>query len=112
MSEDDKPLLWLAGQVKTPPFSAEARVEAGFLLRRLQRGEILGLPQSRPMPTIGRGCHELRIVDQNVTWRIVYLVDTDAVVILEVFSKKTRATPTRVMETCKARIKRYREARG
>ena len=45
------PLVWLFGEVKTPPFSAEARVEAGFLLRRLQQGETLGLPQSRPMPT-------------------------------------------------------------
>ena len=70
----DVPLVWLFGEVKTPPFSAEARVEAGFLLRRLQQGETLGLPQSRPMPTIGTGCHELRIPDRSVTWRIVYHV--------------------------------------
>jgi len=50
----DKPLVWLHGQVKTPPFSSEARVEAGFLLRRLQRGETPGLPASRPMPAVGR----------------------------------------------------------
>ncbi len=31
----DKPLVWLRGEVKTPPFGAEARVQAGFLLRRL-----------------------------------------------------------------------------
>ena len=112
MNPTDKPLLWLGGQVKTPPFSAEARLEAGFLLRRLQRGENLSLPQSRPMPSIGRGCHELRIVDRDATWRIVYLVDTDAVVILEVFSKKSRVTPKRVIETCRMRIATYREARG
>jgi hypothetical protein len=63
----DVPLVWLFGAVKTPPFSAEARVEAGFLLRRLQQGETLGLPQSRPMPTIGAGCHELRIPDRSGT---------------------------------------------
>ena len=39
------------------------------------------------MPTIGRGCHELCIPDQNRTWRIVYYVDTVAIVILEVFAK-------------------------
>jgi len=33
----DKPLVWLHGAVKSPPFSATARLEAGFLLRRLQR---------------------------------------------------------------------------
>ena len=112
MSSDDKPLLWLAGQVKSPPFSAEARLEAGFLLRRLQKGDNLALPHSRPMPSIGRGCHELRIIDKNSTWRIVYLVAKDAVVILEVFSKKTRATPTKVIDTCQARLRSYRDARA
>lgn len=98
MSPDDKLLVWLSGEVKTPPFSAEARLETGFLLRRLQQGENLSLPHSRPMTSVGAGCHELRIVDKNATWRIVYLVDTDAVVILDVFKKKTQATPKRVIE--------------
>ena len=108
MSPGDKPLVWLAGEVKSPPFSAEARLEAGFLLRRLQRGDLLSMPQSRPMPTIGSGCHELRIVDQDATWRIVYYVDRDAVVILEVFSKKTKETPKHVMEICRGRLRAYR----
>ena len=111
MSPDDKPLVWLSGEVKSPPFSAEARVEAGFLLRRLQRGEGLGLPQSRPMPSVGRGCHELRIVSRDKTWRIMYYVDRDAVVILEVFAKKTRGTPKQVVDVCKARLRDYRDAR-
>ena len=111
MSPDDKPLVWLAGEVKSPPFSADARLEAGFLLRRLQRGELLTMPRSRAMPSIGRGCHELRIVDQDVTWRIIYFVDRDAVVILEVFEKKTRSTPKRVIEVCQARLTAYRSAR-
>ena len=48
-----KPLVWLRGRVKTPPFSVGARLEAGLLLRRLQRGDALSLPHSRPMPSIG-----------------------------------------------------------
>jgi phage-related protein len=112
MSPDDKPLVWLAGEVKTPPFSTEARLEAGFLLRTLQRGENLSMPHSRPMPSVGRGCHELRIVDQDVTWRIMYFVDRDAVVILEVFKKKSRSTPKKVIEACKTRLAAYRKARG
>ena len=71
----EKPLVWLHGEIKTPPFSKEARLEAGFLLRRLQRGETLSLPHSRPMPSIGRSCHELRIRDANQTWRAIYAVD-------------------------------------
>jgi hypothetical protein len=44
VSPKDKPLAWLSGEVKTPPFSKEARIEAGFFLRRLQRGESLSMP--------------------------------------------------------------------
>jgi len=59
------------------------------------------------MPVIGARCHELRVVDQEVTWRILYYVADDAVVILEVFSKKTRTTPKRVLDAAKRRLKRY-----
>lgn len=103
----DKPLVWLRGEVKTPPFSTGARVEAGFLLRRLQKVESLGLPHSRPMPSIGSQCHELRINNENQTWRIVYHVATDAVVILDAFSKKTAAMPIEVVTNCKRRLAAY-----
>ena len=83
-----------------------------MLLRRLQRGDRLSMPHSRPMPLMGRGCHELRIVDEGATWRIMYFVDRDAVVILEVFSKKTRATPKRVISICQGRLRDYKGARG
>jgi phage-related protein len=110
MSSDDKPLAWLHGEVKSPPFSKEARLLAGFLLRRLQRGESLSMPHSRPMPTIGQRCHELRILDGDSTWRIVYALERDAVVILEVFAKKTSKTPKQVIETCQKRLKEFRDA--
>ena len=105
-----KPLVWLHGEIKTPPFSAEARLEAGVLLRRLQPGERLSLPASRPMPVIGRRCHELRIVDADQTWRIVYRTDADAVIIAEVFSKKTATTPAGVINVCQTRLRQYDEA--
>jgi phage-related protein len=110
MVSRDKPLAWLAGEVKTPPFSREARLEAGALLRRLQMGENMGLPHSRPMPEIGRRCHELRVQDQGLTWRLVYRIDQDAILILEVFPKKTQATPKSVIVACKRRLRLYDEA--
>ena len=103
----DKPLAWLHGEVKSPPFSSQARIEAGILLRLLQGGESLGMPHSRPMPSVGPRCHELRVTDMEVTWRIIYRVDKDAVLILEVFSKKTAKTPNRVIDRCKRRLKQY-----
>lgn len=78
-----------------------------MLLRQLQRGVTLGLPHSRPMPGIGARCHELRIVDQDSTWRIVHRIDPDAIVILEVFSKKTRQMPKHVIEACRRRLRQY-----
>jgi phage-related protein len=103
----DKPLVWLHGRVRTPPFSPEARIEAGGLLRLIQQGGRVGLPHSRPMPLIGPRCHELRVPDQDATWRLVYRVDSDAIVIVEVFSKKTRVTPRNVIATCRERLKMY-----
>jgi phage-related protein len=77
------------------------------LLRKLQRGETLSLPHSRPMPSIGLHCHELRINDITGTWRIIYRIDPDAIVIVEVFEKKTSQTPRRVIELCQQRLRRY-----
>jgi len=110
MNGDDKPLVWLEGEIKTPPFSFEARIEAGTLLRRLQRGANIGLPHSRPMPSIGRRCHELRIPDEDVNWRIIYRTDADAIVIGDVFAKKTGKTPKKVTDACRRRFKRYDDA--
>jgi phage-related protein len=110
MRPRDKPLAWLHGEVKSPPFSRAARLEAGFLLRRLQKGETLSLPHSRPMSAIGSRCHELRIADEDATWRIIYRADPDVVIIVDVFSKKTAKTPKRVMQICKKRLKEYDDA--
>lgn len=107
MGGSDKPLVWLHGEIKTPPLSPAARIEAGILLRRLQRGETLGLPHSRPMPAIGPRCHELRIRDAHRTWRIIHRVDPDAIIILDVFPKTTQRTPQRVLEECRGRLRRY-----
>lgn len=67
----------------------------------------MSLPHSRPMPNIGKNCYGLRINDENSTWRIIYRIDNDAIVILEVFSKKSQQTPKKVIDVCKKRIKEY-----
>jgi phage-related protein len=107
MSPQDKPLVWMRGEITTPPFSENARIEAGYLLRQLQRGKSLSLPQSRPLPSIGTRCHELRINDKDLTWRIIYRIYTDAILILNVFEKKTKKTPKSIIDVCKQRIERY-----
>lgn len=107
MSTDHKPLAWLHGEVKTPPLSRSARIETGFLLRKLQQGETISLPWSRPMPSIGPRCHELRITDETTIWRLIYRIDPDAIIILDVFKKKTQQTPKNIIDQCKRRIRLY-----
>ena len=107
VSPNDKQLVWMDGEITTPPFTENARIEAGYLLRQVQKGIKLSLPQSRPMPSIGTQCYELRINDKNLTWRIIYRIFTDAILILEIFEKKTNKTPKSIIDVCKQRIKRY-----
>lgn len=59
------------------------------------------------MSSVGARCRELRIDDVNKTWRIVYRIDSDAIVILEIFEKKSQKTPKEMIENCKRRIRLY-----
>lgn len=105
-----KPLVWLHGEVKTLPFTAAGRQEAGKLLRLLQQGEQPGMPQAEPLPDVGNRCGALRVRDAALNWRIMFRIDPDAVLILEVYAKKTRKIPDEVIARCRDRLKRYDEA--
>jgi phage-related protein len=109
MPVPNKAIVWFQAEIRSPPFSLEGRREAGRLLRDLQEGEKLSLPDSRPMPIIGLRCHELRVWDSQARlyWRIVYRIDKDAIIIAHVFAKKTQVTPQQVISTCKRRFKAY-----
>lgn len=107
MNPYDKPVIWLGGELRTPPMSKEARLKGGFLVRMLQGGEALSMPDSRPMPSIGPRCHELRIRDKDSIWRIVYRVDTGVILIVDVFQKKTQKTPKPVIDTCQVRLRTF-----
>jgi phage-related protein len=111
---DSKELVLFYGEIKTPPFSKSARTETGFLLRKLQEGELLSLPESRPMPNIGKHCHELRVGDReyNIEWRIIYRIDEEEIVIFDIFQKTTQKTPKQIIDNCQKRINRYDEMLG
>ncbi|WP_295619145.1 type II toxin-antitoxin system RelE/ParE family toxin [Chamaesiphon sp. GL140_3_metabinner_50] len=106
---DSKEIVLFFGEIKTPPFSKSARSETGFLLRRLQEGEMLSMPESRPMPNIGKHCHELRVGDSenNKEWRVIYRIDEDEIVVFDVFQKTTQRTPQQIIDNCQKRIKTY-----
>lgn len=71
---------------------------------------MLGMPHSRPMSVIGERCHELRVVDIDTTWRIIYRIDSDGIVIVDVFTKKTRITPKSVIDRSRKRLREYDDA--
>ena len=102
-----KPLVWLHGEIKTPPFTVKGRQEAGMLLRLLQEGERLGMPQAEPLSDVGPRCGALRVRDAAHNWRIMYRIDADAVLVLDVYSKKTRKIPEEAIERCQQRLKQY-----
>lgn len=64
------------------------------------------------MSDIGKNCYELRINEEDKTWRIIYGTDQDAIIILDVFAKKTEQTPKKVIEECKKRLKKYKNIIG
>ncbi len=68
------------------------------------------MPHSRPMPSVGPRCHELRVRDESRNWRIVYRLDSDAIVIAELFVKTSRQTPKKVVGTCQRRLRLYDDA--
>ena len=86
----------------------QAGAAAGrFSFATLKAGETIAMPHTRPMPSIGRRCHGLRVADEKVSWRIVYRIDEDAIVILEVFSKKTGKTPKSIIDIYRTRLREY-----
>jgi phage-related protein len=79
-----QPLIWMVDGWQTPPMGKDAGLRAGYLIREIQKGVSIGIPDSRPTTVIGKGVHELRIRDgeQKKTWRIIYRVDSDAILVV------------------------------
>ena len=65
------------------------------------------MPQAEPLPDVGRRCGALRIRDAEHNWRIMYRIDADAILVVEVYPKKTRKIPDEVISRCQQRLKQY-----
>ena len=80
--------------------------EIGEALRDVQKGISLGLPLSRPMPTVASGIHELRVRSATTVVRVFYFVKVvDAIVVFHGFQKKTQKTPTQEIAIGQQRLK-------
>ena len=89
-------------------FSVGARKELGEAIGKLQLGETLGMPLSRPMPSVASGVSELRIKDEAGEWRVFYVVNTEeAVYLFHAFAKKTQKTSDRDIKLGQRRLKEW-----
>jgi phage-related protein len=90
-------------------FSVEVRADLADAIARLEEGHSLGMPLSRPMPTVGKGVHELRLRDRAGIYRVIYfLPGARTIWLLHAFTKKTQATPARNIEIAKSRLEEVR----
>ena len=86
--------LWSELREKEDAFHFRSSIEAGVLLRQLQRGKSQRchlLDRCRPSALDVMNWQSSQ--DQSKSWRILYRIDTDAIVILGVFRKTTQQTP-------------------
>ena len=68
------------------------------------------MPHSRPLPVFGPRCHELRVRDSGHRWRVVYRIDSDAIVIAGVLDEKSPRTPAEFVESCRRRLRAFDDA--
>jgi phage-related protein len=88
----------------------EAKKDLGSVLTQLQFGESVGMPDVRSMPSIAKGAAEIRIKDQSGIYRVFFIIETDAgILVFHGFKKKTQATPQSEIETGKKRLKKFLE---
>jgi len=87
-------------------FPQNVRGDLADAVARLDAGLMLSMPLSRPMPSIGRGVHELRLKDRSGIYRVVYaLIRRDVVYVFHAFKKTTQRTPQRHVELARQRLK-------
>ena len=103
-----KPLEFLGdSRADLRAFPDTARVEAGYQLDRVQRGDV---PFDwKPMKTVGPGVRELRVRDTTGAFRVIYLATVaDRVLVLHAFEKRTQQTPQRDIELASERLKKWK----
>jgi phage-related protein len=84
----------------------EVKGDLADAVARLEMGHALSMPLSRPMPSIGRGVHELRLRDSSGIYRVIYyLAGSNAIHLLHAFMKKKSQTPQQNIEIAKKRLR-------
>ncbi len=92
----------------------EVKKELGSVLTRLQKGDSVGMPDVRPMPTVGRQVSEIRISEASGSYRALFAVRTKfGILLFHAFQKRSRKTPVREVSTARQRLEAFlREVGG
>jgi phage-related protein len=106
-----KPMQWVgSARDELRNFPDDARLEAGFALWAVQKGE--EPPDSKPMSIIGKGTQEIRIRTTDA-YRVFYVAKFgEAIYILHAFQKKTQKTSRRNIEIGQQRYKQLIQQRN
>jgi phage-related protein len=87
-------------------FPVVVRRELGKAILDLQKGHVLAMPLSRPMPGVAVGVDELRIRDPAGIYRTLYYKKSRrGILIVHAFAKKTPHTPKHELDLARRRLK-------
>lgn len=87
-------------------FPKDIKDKLGQSLFEVQIGHKLGMPKSKPMPSVFPGAEELRVKGQDGIYRAFYYTrDERGVLLFHVFVKKTQKTPPLEIELGRKRLK-------
>jgi phage-related protein len=103
-----KPITFLGDSLTClREFPPDARSEAGFQLREVQKGN---QPADwKPLKTVGLGVREIRIRDDSGAFRVIYLATImNTVLVLHAFQKKSQKTPQQDIDLAANRLKSWK----
>jgi phage-related protein len=87
-------------------FPVEVKRELGKAILDLQKGHTLGMPLSRPMPSVALGVEEIRIRDARGIYRVFYFKKSKrGILIPHAFVKKTQRTPQHELKLARRRLR-------
>ncbi|MCV3242015.1 phage-related protein [Mesorhizobium robiniae] len=106
-----KVIEWLGNsRADVRAFPDDARIEAGWQLELVQRGD--DPDDWKPMQIVGAGVREIRVREASGAFRVIYLATLeDRVLVLHAFQKKTQATSKKDLDLAAQRLKRWKAER-
>jgi phage-related protein len=102
-----KEVEWYVNTLKeVQGFPVEIKKEIGYLIHKLQLGDLLNMPHSRSMSSVATGCHELRVKGSDGIYRVFYILKVkNKVIVFHVFKKKSQQTPKKEIDAAKKNLK-------